>query len=84
MGFGVIGLVGIGHIYLGRVNKGVILLVVSVLLGIVFQGSLLLALSDWDVTFGLALYAVLLWHIYDVYRLTSGSSTPRQKRQKSP
>ena len=49
-------LVGTGHMYVGQLGKGILILA----LGIVF----------WMVSFGIANIPLVLWAIYDVYGAT--------------
>jgi hypothetical protein len=57
---GIIGLGGIGHLYLGKIIKGIVLLIVGIILAII----------GWLTIFGLiVLLAFALFVIYDSYRL---------------
>jgi len=57
---GIFGLGGIGHLYLGKIIKGIVLLIVGIILAII----------GWLTIFGLiVLLAFALFVIYDAYRL---------------
>ena len=57
---GIVGLGGIGHLYLGKIIKGIVLLIVGIILAII----------GWLTIFGLiVLLAFALFVIYDSYRL---------------
>ncbi len=45
---------GTGHMYLGRVTKGLLILVIGVVLGLF--------------TYGVGLVAVMAWAMYDAYK----------------
>jgi len=55
-------LVGTGHMYVGQLGKGILLLV----LGIVF----------WMVSFGIANIPLVLWAMYDVYGTAKNLNRP--------
>ena len=57
---GIFGLGGIGHLYLGKIIKGIVLLIVGIILAII----------GWLTIFGLIiLLAFALYVVYDAYRL---------------
>ena len=57
---GIVGLGGIGHLYLGKIIKGIVLLIVGIILAII----------GWLTIFGLiVLLAFALFVMYDSYRL---------------
>ena len=57
---GIVGLGGIGHLYLGKIIKGIVLLIVGIILAII----------GWLTIFGLIiLLAFALYVVYDAYRL---------------
>lgn len=69
---GILGLVGIGHIYLGRVERGVVLLVVGLLLAV--PGT---ALAFTAPALGLPLLLILfvplwVWSIFDTRNICRG------------
>lgn len=79
---GLFGIFGIGHIYVGKIARGLVLLVVGILVVPVFLVFGLLGIVSLDGTFiggGLALIVlsgaiwliILIWQTFDAYRLAN-------------
>ncbi len=74
---GVFGLMGIGHIYVGKVSKGLSLLIIGGILGILTWGSFITGFVTFgfgfavSVLFGFILFVLWVWQIYDVYALAN-------------
>jgi TM2 domain-containing membrane protein YozV len=92
-----IGLFGIGHIYVGRIGRGLVLLVISVGIRILlFLGLVALPLSvlvrasafgGWFmlvVVLGLVNLALWVWQTYDAYRLAKQFNAHVQQYGKAP
>ncbi len=58
-------LVGIGHIYLGRIGKGLVIMVLGIVLGIF--------------TWGIAYVLLVIWAMSDAYRLAKKMNQPEKK-----
>lgn len=75
--FGIFGLMGIGHIYVGRVSKGLFLFIIGVILGVLTWGSFFTAFVTFgfgfvaSALFGLMLFVLCAWQIYDAYVLAN-------------
>ena len=68
---GIFGLWGVGHMYAGKVGKGIVLLIVGLIFGGLFWVSILLTIILIGfvgiVLFGLIMLAGWLWQTYDAY-----------------
>ena len=72
---GIFGLGGIGHLYLGKIIKGIVLLIVGIILAII----------GWLTIFGLiVLLAFALFVIYDSYRLCKRYNNDLEQTGKPP
>lgn len=73
--FGIFGLMGIGHIYVGRVSKGLFLFIIGVILGVLTWGSFFTGFVTFgfvaSALFGLMLFVLCVWQIYDAYVLAN-------------
>jgi TM2 domain-containing membrane protein YozV len=69
---GFFGLWGVGHMYAGRVGKGIMLLVIGLIVGGLFWVSVLLTVILIGFVgialFGLIMFAGWLWQTYDAYQ----------------
>ncbi len=72
---GVVGLMGIGHLYVGKLSKGLSLLIVGIILGILTWGSFITGFVTFGLgflasaSFGLMLFALWFWQMWDTYVL---------------
>jgi hypothetical protein len=66
---------GIGHIYVGRLGRGIALLIVGIILGILSWGSFILGFVTFGITFifwiifAIILFILWIWQTYDAYNL---------------
>ena len=92
-----IGLFGIGHVYVGRIGRGLVLLVISIVIHIpLFLGFVALPLSvfvsasafgGWFIAvvfFGLVNLALWVWQTYDAYKLAKQFNAHVQQHGKAP
>jgi TM2 domain-containing membrane protein YozV len=72
---GFFGLMGIGHIYVGRLGRGIALLIVGIILGFLSWGSFILGFVTFGITFifwiifAIILFILWIWQTYDAYNL---------------
>ena len=75
--FGIFGLAGVGHIYVGKVSKGLSLIIIGVILGVLTWGSFITGFLTFgfgfvaSAIFGLMLFVLCVWQIYDAYVLAN-------------
>jgi Na+(H+)/acetate symporter ActP len=68
---------GVGHIYVGKVGKGLSLIIAGVILGLLTWGSFITGLVTFGLgfiasaLFGLILFALWVWQMYDAYVLAN-------------
>jgi len=82
-----IGFMGVGHIYVGKIGRGIVLLIV----GLVLRGLVALALI-WGffaglgafVLLGLVSLALWVWQTYDAYKLAKQFNAHVQQHGKPP
>ena len=61
---------GIGHVYLGRMGRGIVLLFSGVLTGVLFYAAMVTAFFSIGIAFGLLRLFLWIWQIYDAKKLT--------------
>lgn len=87
---GIFGLMGIGHIYVGKIGKGIALLILGILLSILVYGSLVVAALTFGLglifTLGFALLLFILWiyQIVDAYNLAKRFNREAQATGRPP
>jgi len=74
LGLGIFGLWGIGHLYAGRIARGVGLFIAGLVMGALFWASVILSLLFIGVV-GMVLFALFfmggwLWQAFDAYNVT--------------
>lgn len=73
---GIIGLMGGGHLYLGKTRRGIVLLVIGIILAILVWGRLFLSFIKLSLGYtGAAIFDTIyfvlwIWQTYDAYRLS--------------
>ncbi|WP_019177246.1 hypothetical protein [Methanomassiliicoccus luminyensis] len=73
---GLFGIMGIGHMYVGKLTRGFIILAAGIILIAVIAVTIVLGVAApilWAVTLicGIALILLLIWQTYDAYRLAN-------------
>ncbi len=87
---GVFGLMGIGHIYVGRLGRGISLLIVGIILGGITWGSFFLGIVTLGLGFvaaaffGLILLILWIWQTYNAYTLAKEFNRAVQETGKAP
>lgn len=87
---GIIGLMGIGHIYVGRIGRGIVLLVVGIILGFLTWGSFVLGFLTFGlgfigaIIFGIILLILWIWQIFNAYGLAKQFNKAVQETGKPP
>jgi hypothetical protein len=86
---GLFGLMGIGHIYVGRVKRGISLLVVGIILAALSYGSILLGLVAYElgvaaIVFGIILLILWIWQILNAYSLAKQFNKAVEETGKEP
>ena len=61
---------GIGHVYLGRMRRGVVILFSGVVTGVLFLAAMVTAFFSIGIVFGVIRFFIWIWQIYDADRLT--------------
>lgn len=69
---GLIGVVfmGVGHIYLGRMGRGIVILFSGILTGILFYAAMVTAFFSIGILFGIVRLSLWIWQIHDAHKLT--------------
>lgn len=87
---GIIGLMGIGHIYVGRIRRGIILLIIGIFLAVLTWGSFLLGFVTFGlgflvgIFFAIILFALWIWQTYDAYSLSKKFNAAARETGKPP
>ena len=74
---GVFGLMGVGHLYVGKLTRGFIILAVGIILTVMIWASFFLGFTTsglfWiaGMIAGVALIILWVWQTYDAYRLAN-------------
>jgi TM2 domain-containing membrane protein YozV len=88
--FGLSFLYGIGHIYVGRIGRGIILLAAGVILGILVYVSVAVSVLTFGAGFIVTIFLLLvalvvnIWQTYNAYRLAKGFNAHVQQYGKPP
>ena len=81
---------GVGHIYVGRLARGIVLLIVGIILAALFYGSLLLKFVTiglaWvgTIIFGIILLVLRIWQTFDAYKLAKQFNKVVEETGKTP
>ena len=96
---GIVGLWGIGHIYVGKIKRGIVLLVLGIVLvivavvgflGVLFAGALLGGVGGLFAGLGVGLLffviviAGWIWQTYDAYKLAKRFNAYVEQNGKAP
>jgi len=87
---GLFGLMGIGHVYVGRVKRGIVLLIVGIILAALTYGSMLLGFVTFGlswigaIVFGLILFILWIWQIFNAYSLAKQFNKAVEETGKEP
>jgi TM2 domain-containing membrane protein YozV len=87
---GAFGLMGVGHIYVGRLARGIVLLIVGIILAVLTFGSFLLGFATlglgWvgAIIFGVILFILWIWQIFDAYHLAKEFNKVVEEAGKAP
>ena len=87
---GFFGLMGVGHIYVGRLARGIVLLIVGIILAALTFGSLFLGFVTlglgWvgTIIFGIILLILWIWHTFDAYSLAKQFNRAVEETGKAP
>lgn len=77
LGLGIFGFMGVGHLYVGKILRGICLLAVGLILGGLTWGSFILGFLTFGIgfvgfiLFGLILFSLWIWQIYNAYSLAN-------------
>ena len=88
--FGIFGLYGIGHIYVGRLKRGFILLAVGIVLAILTYLSLIFGIFTFGLGFIIAIPLIIvdlvlwIWQTFDSYKLAKEYNRIVQETEKEP
>jgi len=85
---GLFGLWGVGHMYAGKVGKGIVLLVAGLIFGGLFWVSIILTIILIGfvgiVLFGIVLFVGWLWQTYDAYKTTKAYNDIARQTGRAP
>lgn len=87
---GLAGLMGIGQIYVGRIARGIAVLIVGIVLAILVWGSLILGFFTLGIAwigtlfFGVVWLVLLVWQTFDAYSLAQKFNREVQETGKTP
>ncbi len=87
---GIVGLWGIGHIYVGRLGRGIVLLIVGIILAVLTYGSIFLGFITLGlgfigaIFFGVITFGVWIWQIFDAYSLAKRFNAAVQQTGQAP
>ncbi len=73
---GIFGLMGIGHLYVGKLTRGFIILAAGLVLAAIISITVFLGFANpaiWAISLiaGIALLLLWIWQTYDAYRLAN-------------
>jgi uncharacterized membrane protein len=81
---------GVGHIYVGRLKRGLLLLIVCIVLASLTYGSMLLGFVTFGlgwigaIVFGIILLILWIWQIFNAYRLAKQFNKAVEETGKAP
>jgi TM2 domain-containing membrane protein YozV len=87
---GFFGLMGVGHIYVGRLARGIVLLIVGIILAVLTYGSFLLGFVTFGLgwvgalVFGVILLILWIWQTFDAYGLAKKFNKAVEETGKTP
>jgi TM2 domain-containing membrane protein YozV/ribosomal protein L40E len=61
---------GVGHLYLGRMGRGTVILFAGMFTGVLFYAAMITAYFLIGYMFGIARISLWIWQIYDAHKLT--------------
>lgn len=86
----IFGLMGIGHIYVGKIGKGIGLLIAGIVLAILAWGSFIIGFVTFGfgfigaLFFSVILFALWIWQTYDAYTLAKQFNRAVQETGRAP
>jgi TM2 domain-containing membrane protein YozV len=75
---------GIGHVYLGRMGRGIVILFSGVVTGVLFYAAMVTAFFSIGFVFGAVRIFLWIWQIYDAHRLTKRYNSVLESTGKAP
>jgi TM2 domain-containing membrane protein YozV len=75
---------GIGHVYLRRMGRGIVILFSGVLTGVLFYSSMVTAFFSIGIVFGVVRLFLWIWQIYDAHKLTKRYNSVLESTGKAP
>jgi TM2 domain-containing membrane protein YozV len=87
---GFFGLMGVGQIYVGRLARGIVLLIVGIILAVLTYGSFLLGFVTFGLgwvgalVFGVILLILWIWQTFDAYGLAKKFNKAVEETGKTP
>jgi len=87
---GIFGLMGVGHIYVGKIGRGIVLLIVGIILDVLAWGSFIMGFVTFGlgfigtIIFAIILLALWIWQTYDAYSLAKKYNKAVRETGKTP
>ena len=75
---------GIGHVYLGRMGRGIVILFSGVVTGVLFYAAMVTAFFSIGFVFGAVRLILWIWQIYDAHKLTKRYNSVLESTGKAP
>lgn len=75
---------GIGHVYLGRMGRGIVILFSGVVTGVLFYGAMVTAFFSIGIIFGVIRLFLWIWQIYDAHKLTKRYNSVLESTGRAP
>lgn len=75
---------GVGHFYLRRMGRGVVLLLSGILTGILFFVAMVGAFFTIGIAVGIARLSLWIWQMYDALKLTKRYNEVLETTSKTP
>jgi TM2 domain-containing membrane protein YozV len=75
---------GIGHVYLGRMGRGIVILFSGVVTGVLFYSAMVTAFFSIGIVFGVVRLFLWIWQIFDAYKLTKRYNSVLESTGKAP
>jgi TM2 domain-containing membrane protein YozV len=75
---------GAGHLYLGRMGRGIVILFCGTFTGILFYAAMITAYFSIGIIFGIVRVLLWIWQIYDAHRLTARYNDALESTGKPP
>lgn len=75
---------GVGHFYLGRMGRGIVILLSGILTGILFFVAMVGAFFTIGIAFGIVRLSIWIWQMRDALKLTKRYNDVLETTGKAP